>query len=525
MTRPTKHPKSGVYRVRVAIPAALRDITERRYGKRVEFIESLSTKDPAAAKRLALPVVEKFQGWLAAAQAEHEDRPQTLTDREVSALCGRWLALKQAEHRDEVPQSWSNFETEIDYLGDILAGLDGSPEHPNPVKDALEVMHDHGMEAMLTVEGLHIDQESRERLACYLIPLFRQHLMDLAERRSTGRWRESVKPAEFAEYQPRRPVAHPKAGTTLDALLGRWALDHGYSLTTKPVARPLYDRLRTIERLATFLGHRDASRVTKAVAVAWKGEMQRAGLHASTIRNDLSEMSAVWKCGLVNGLLAEHGNPFAGISPPKAVKKKQAKRAFTDEEAAAIIAAARLEKGYLRWLPLVLCMTGARLNEVCQATKADMQTVDGVHVLRIHDEGEERSVKNADSRRSVPIHPALVAEGFLEHIAALPARSSLWPDLAPDGTFGRKGNTASRHIGRWLRRLGIADPALSPSHSWRHWFIEACRRVVMPPEVRSALTGHSAKLDESAGYGEGMGTMLQVMARHMETVRAPWEGR
>lgn len=43
----------------------------------------------------------------------------------------------------------------------------------------------------------------------------------------------------------------------------------------------------------------------------------------------------------------------------------------------------------------------------------------------------------------------------------------------------------------------------------------------MPVEVRSAITGHSAKLDESAGYGDGMGTMLQVMAGFMAKVRGP----
>ena len=77
-------------------------------------------------------------------------------------------------------------------------------------------------------------------------------------------------------------------------------------------------------------------------------------------------------------------------------------------------------------------------------------------------------------------------------------------------------------MGRWLRSdLGIRDPLISPHHSWRHRFIGACRRVVMPLEVRSAITGHSAKMDESAGYGDSMETFVQVVAGYMARVPCP----
>ncbi len=97
----------------------------------------------------------------------------------------------------------------------------------------------------------------------------------------------------------------------------------------------------------------------------------------------------------------------------------------------------------------------------------------------------------------------------------------LFPDIRPDKTFGLRGVTASKRVGRWLRALGMTDPRISPSHSWRHWFIGACRRTVMHVEVRSALTGHSARLDESAGYGDGMKTLVQVLSEAIAKVRPP----
>ncbi len=112
----------------------------------------------------------------------------------------------------------------------------------------------------------------------------------------------------------------------------------------EPINRNLYDRMRTMERLATFFGHRDAGRVTKADAVRWKTEAQQRGLSAATVRNDVSEMSAVWRWGLSHDMTFLHGNPFTGILPPKP-KRQATIRPFTDAEATAILQAAGAAQG------------------------------------------------------------------------------------------------------------------------------------------------------------------------------------
>ena len=94
-------------------------------------------------------------------------------------------------------------------------------------------------------------------------------------------------------------------------------------------------------------------------------------------------------------------------------------------------------------------------------------------------------------------------------------------DTRPDNIFANRGVTVGKRVARWLRGLGLTDPRISPSHSWRHWFIDACRAVVMDREVRSALTGHSAKADESAAYGAGMGSFVKVLAENIAKVRPP----
>jgi len=49
MTRPTRHPRTGIYWVRKGVPKAL-----HAHLGRWELAQSLGTKDPAEAKRLAL---------------------------------------------------------------------------------------------------------------------------------------------------------------------------------------------------------------------------------------------------------------------------------------------------------------------------------------------------------------------------------------------------------------------------------------------------------------------------------------
>ena len=75
------------------------------------------------------------------------------------------------------------------------------------------------------------------------------------------------------------------------------------------------------------------------------------------------------------------------------------------------------------------------------------------------------AVSRTNSLRTIPIHPALVQEGFLRYVAGLPAASPLFPDVKPDKTFGLRGVTASKRVGRWVRSLGIGDARISPTHS------------------------------------------------------------
>jgi len=456
-----------------------------------------------------------------------------LTAKQVEALAGQ-VYRDEAAKRDDNPGSEAEWATARWVIEDRAEYVDVTPESPGdpPVELVFRASAEDQQDALeaIAIAGLAANETDIKRVAEAIVKA-RWELAHVMERKANGDWGvdENVKRFPIVEVPKGRLVADPTKAQalTFDRLLEGWARDHGWEIAADPMPRVLYDRKRTMERLAEFLGHRDADAVTKADVVRWKEDMQERGLKVPTIRNDISEMSAIWKGALRQDKLSQGINPFDGVAPPKPKRQTQGRRAFTDAEAVQILTAARLNSGYMRWLPWVCCLTGARLSEVCQGTREDVMEIDGVVVLRIHDEGTDdhggvQSVKNADSRRLVPLHPALISEGFLDYVQALPARSPLFPDAKPDKLFGLRSTNAGKKISRWLKAdLEIGDQRISPNHSWRHWFIDACRKVTMNAEVRSALTGHSAARDESANYGDGMKSMVQVLAENIAKVRCP----
>lgn len=524
MASPTKHPASGTYRVRVAIPAHLRDTTARLYGRRAELIENLRTKDAKRARALADAATGRLRAQLEAAERALQGQAPELTERDIQALAGVFYRREVERFGDDPgrPQDW---DMTMDFLGDQAQPHPTDPDPDGERHVTLERADLEPARELLAERGLPADPATVERLG-HAIYHARWDVARTMLKRAKGNWRPDKTAERFptALPAPAAAVPPPSPAATFDALLQGFALDKGWGrLDAKPIPRPLYDRKRTLARLADFLGHSDAAKVSRADTVRWKESMQVRQLHAATIRNDLSECSAVWKWAIRNGKLPDAAiNPFDGISPPKAAKRGRPARAFTDAEAAAILTAARGQSGVLRWLPWICCLTGARLNEIVQSVREDVATVEGIAVLRIHDDGEGRTLKNTDSRRTTPLHPALIQEGFLAYVASLPAGSPLFPDVKPDAVFGLRSTEAGKKVSRWLRDgLKLPDPLISPNHSWRHWFVDAARRVSMPVEVRSAITGHSAKVDESAGYGGGVGSMLGVMAAHLEKVALP----
>ena len=148
-------------------------------------------------------------------------------------------------------------------------------------------------------------------------------------------------------------------------------------------------------------------------------------------------------------------------------------------------------------MPWLLAFTGARLEEVCQSLVRDIRESKGVWYLDINSDHETKSLKNAGSARKVPLHPALIEEGFLDYLGTLPADGPLFPDLSPD-RFGRRGGNGTKIIGRWVRASGITNPRKAPNHAWRHRFKDVCRGAGIEKRSMTHLRGTHRVMSETA---------------------------
>jgi integrase len=171
---------------------------------------------------------------------------------------------------------------------------------------------------------------------------------------------------------------------------------------------------------------------------------------------------------------------------------------FTVEQARAILEKLP-EKGAMRWLWLIGLYSGARLNEIAGLRREDVKEVDGVLCFHItpHD---GRGLKNASSRRMVPVHPAILAAGFT-------------PDVLP---FKSDGHYYSKRVNPWLREVvGVADRRLS-FHSTRHTFKDRMRAARVPEPEQRAIMGHAGN---SVADGYGLGYPMSVLAEAVAKVK------
>ena len=93
MSRPFKHPKTGVYYFRKGVPERMRHLVRKR-----EIKISLDTKDPSEAKRKNAILSTAVEAEWAKLVAAAESPPISLTQQQVVALSGRLYRSIIDEH-------------------------------------------------------------------------------------------------------------------------------------------------------------------------------------------------------------------------------------------------------------------------------------------------------------------------------------------------------------------------------------------------------------------------------------------
>ena len=169
------------------------------------------------------------------------------------------------------------------------------------------------------------------------------------------------------------------------------------------------------------------------------------------------------------------------------------------------------------WIPLIGLFSGARLGELCQLRTADVQTIEGVPVLVLTDDGEDQRIKTSAGRRSLPIHSELIRLGFLKYVDTVSAAGSvsLWPALKM-----RKGKP-SGYFSRWFSefRKGLGLGAYPDFHCFRHTVRPLMRRAGVSESTMDKITGHETRGSEGTVTYDHF-TLTELKAA-VEAIRYP----
>lgn len=340
MSRPFKHPTTGVYYLRKRVPHDLVPVV----GRREEKI-SLNTKNPVEAKRLHLAALADLEARWANLRAG----PVTLSEREAHEIAfelyDRWIEM----HRDE-PSAQTRWRTDLfeklwfpPTAADIAHPLD-EPDWNGVKRAEMEALAFEGADLLLQRRGIRVDDVGRMKLARAVAAVLQQASLVLS-RQARGEIGETFsRPVSDGNKTTVAP-ANARVRLSFEDAIKLWIAEK------RPRERTIYEWRRTLAELASFIGHSDAHRLSVDDLLRWKNALLEAKRSTKTIRDaKIAPVRAVFQCAVNNRRLPE--NPAEKITISVKVSATEARRDFTDAEAALVLKAALNENDpVLRWAP------------------------------------------------------------------------------------------------------------------------------------------------------------------------------
>ena len=231
------------------------------------------------------------------------------------------------------------------------------------------------------------------------------------------------------------------------------------------------------------------------------------GRTASTVGKILGTLSTVMKWAVNNDYLTKALTE--GLKPTKGADS--AREAFSQDQVKALMAHAKTlpVDAWQRWALSLGVITGTRIEELRQLTKADVNQVAGVWVIDINrNDGKTAKTKNA--LRVVPLTDGAYGfdlQAFLEFVAN--ADSRLFTLGA--GQFSVLLNGTLRDV------LGLKADRTQTFHSLRHSLAGAMKAAEVPVGTAESILGHASGSISYDLYGAGSGVEVTRMAEALKT--------
>jgi integrase len=447
-----------------------------------EVHQSLRTRDPQIAKTLQAQLSVEWDAKWNAWREALKHGPRVLTQKEVFAIIGAMgsdVRLRADNNPGEVAD-WKWVQSTLE---------------STPFNNADRLHFRLGLERHIAKRyGLHAVA------ATSLDALVRQFETDLPRifdepaRMAAGDYREG----EWLAGRPKVELsAQASSPFTFIQMLDNWkSFGRGHR---GPAASSVRQYSRHLEELRVFVGHDEPCRVTLDCAQRYLQHIKKPKANGSLmaeryVRDTISNLATLYAKAIKAQKLSD--NPFKTIVPDKSRRNNEtAKRPHPKENAIVILKAARLETdAFRRWGPFLMAYGGMRVSEAGQLRKDDVEVGNNQSFIHIRNSsGHTKS--NAD--RLVPVHQALIAEGFLEFVGQVTA-DRLFPRACLDrhgnrqNAKGEWNDKGALRLSVWVNNLvlPIESSGADPNHGWRHRFQVEATTAKLDRFVINRIVGH-----------------------------------
>ncbi len=384
-------------------------------------------------------------------------------------------------------------------------------------------------------EGLHLENQEEYELVRYDLEheaaqraARRRELMHSIRRVLDER---GLSTNSFSIQSTAREGHGPKAKRsiiTLAQLVNKWSAERKPDIRTVGIAN------KVIGRFEQYVGKLGIERINRRHVVEFKDKLLEAGQSPVNTDKQLVMLGTLLNFAVANLLIDQ--NPAKGVRVGERRNAREKRLPFDLPALQSIFSSPVYSDGErprggageaAYWLPPLALFTGARVEELGQLRPEDVYkesyhddhaVAKDVWVLRITDEGQGQSLKNAGSRRRFPVHPALLQLGFTEFTQAQAGKARIFDKLSPDA-YKRETANWSKWFGKYLRNVCKVTDKRMVFHSFRHRFKDTAREVGIPEDVSDAISGHIGG-GVARSYG-GLTYPLRPLVDAMSRYRIP----
>jgi integrase len=553
--------RGATYSVRVRVPKDLCDTIGQR-----EIVQALGrVRDPAEAKRKGAEKVQeihaRFDRLRSGARLTSE-----MIERECQAIAQEALSFLRTErlsggHYDNA--FGEDVDPRDDYLTDRMGNFGDALRQGD-----LRLVSDEAEEIISRLGAVASPGSAEWQELCRALLLTHAEIYRVERERHRGdvlaTVRTPLNPMLVDAFQTARRAGTPPARTALHRALqnDEWCLEeacerflaaHGNTWTANTAMQhraslelfQQYARARTplgdidrravgdfkalIEKLPITHGKRATDKGRSLEEIVAEAENAGIGqrLSPKTVKRHLSSVIGLFRYAKEHGRY-EGENPATGFRFPRTRRPREERPAWTPKQLDALfrspiwsgcrsarerhLSGLQVIRDHQYFLPLLGAYSGLRLEEGCQLHVDDVGTEDGIAFLAIRP-GDGKQLKSRAAVRRVPIHPALIAAGFLRHVEESRRKGSVlvFPEL--EGRRGgpdlRLGAAVTKAFTAYRRAIGQYEPGRD-FHALRHSFTTGLEDAGVSRAIIDELTGHEGT-GETSRYAKG--ASLKMLAK------------